>query len=744
MKRLLFYKIIVLLFLVLLTTPSGLTYNYTAAWDGSDVKWDTNSPNMNASQVSFPSGSPFRTALQWMINRFNTNPSNFGFNLVLDDSGVGYPNLSNEIWFSDDHSGILSNAPAITQYYYLPTVLAFRYRLAETDVILWAGEGYTTSTNKTDQISYGGSGRPFQTTSMHEIGHAAGLRHVSNRYNIMGQDYTFMHCNGSQATGYFGTDGTNGLIFLYGKGNSLQDISLTHWKYAGYSSGEYSVHDRTTITDVNSVELHKDMYNGNDEPRYQVTVGQSFYPHFTIENNGASDSVTVNTDFYLSTDDNITTADRWLGGRTSQVFTRGTPYQTYTREIVIPSDVPTGDYFIGAIVDADNRLSEYDENNNASYIAIHVTNPNPPSPTPSFTPTRTPRPRPTFSFYIPTYPILKPTPNLRLSIVVNITPSLLSDLDISNQLFIGQPNNKQLAVKWLIDGDANFSDFLLYLKMDNSNDLQFLGKTGDGKANSFAWVPGDPKIDKAFIEGPQSGHTYQFLLYGLQFDEDSQSDILVGPYEASGPIQYYLEGDIIPTHPVLPTLQPTPTPLEILPTPTIGGIGEFEMPDVTIEGDAFTINSSDFSQEIKFLPETSSFQLQNMPPKFPVYRFGYSSPGMGSGSFISLENGSLLSLAQDGQDSSPVLLIINPKGKIMEFGRIHYPTISVNKIPWRINYVSVIGMAFNGKNKLDIILSANCTGDSGTQYIEASLRSTIIGPLNSSGIINFMLHERKQ
>ena len=738
-------KLILLLLFVCITIPSGLSYQYTTAWDGSEVKWDSNTPNMNASQVSFPSGSPFRTALQWMIQRFNTNPSHFGFNLILDDSGVGYPNLSNEIWFSNDHSGILSNAPAITVYYYLPTVLAFRYRLAETDVILWAGEGYTASTNKTDQISYGGGGRPFQTTSMHEIGHAAGLRHVSNRYNIMGTDFTFMHCNGSQATAYFGTDGTNGLIYLYGKGNSLQDVSLTHWKYAGTSSGEYSVHDRSTITDVNNVELVKHMYNGNDEPRYDVTVGQSFYPHFTIENNGASDSVTMNVGFYLSSDDNITAADRILGGRSNQVFTRGTPYQTFTRDLVLPNDVPTGDYFVGAIVDADNQLAEYDENNNGSYIAIHVTNPNPPTPTPTLTPTRTPRPRPTFSVYIPTYPILRPTPNFRMSIIVNITPSLLSDLDISNQVFIGQPNNKQLVVKWLTDGEIYFEDYLVYLKVDDGKELQYLGRTWSGKANSFAWVPGDSKVDPVFINGPESGHAYQFMLYGLQYDEKSGTDILVGPYEASGPIKYFVEGEM-PTPVIEPTpiiVKPTPTPEELLPTPTPGGLPAFEMPVITVEGDAFTINSNDFTQEITFLPETSSFQFQKMEPKFPRYRFGYSSTGMGSASFISLENGSLLSMAQDGNDSSPVILIINPKGKITEFARIHYPDIFVNKIPWRINYVSINGMAFNGKNKLDVILSANITDESGMQYIEASLRSTITGPLNSSSIMNFMIHDGK-
>lgn len=65
---------------------------------------------------------------------------------------------------------------------------------------------------------------------------------------------------------------------------------------------------------------------------------------------------------YLSTDANITTQDRAMG--TGLAILDGFASDTDRIEIVVPSDTASGDYFIGAIVDPANQVSELDEQNN--------------------------------------------------------------------------------------------------------------------------------------------------------------------------------------------------------------------------------------------------------------------------------------------------------------------------------------------------------------------------------------------
>lgn len=52
--------------------------------------------------------------------------------------------------------------------------------------------------------NYGGSYRPYQTTVMHELGHAMGLEHEDDEYNVMGKDYTHIHAHGGFGTAYLG------------------------------------------------------------------------------------------------------------------------------------------------------------------------------------------------------------------------------------------------------------------------------------------------------------------------------------------------------------------------------------------------------------------------------------------------------------------------------------------------------------------------------------------------------------
>ncbi len=332
--------------------------------NSTSVKWSDPNVPMTAGADSFPPGS-YRDALTNTINKINTNPSNLRYSLSYDEPVPTLGDGTDQIWFEDsnDPDNSLEGYPAVTYFYYSCP----GSRFSEADIIFDRQEPYITSTLTTNLIGYGGSNRPFQTTLTHELGHAFGLDHTNTIYNIMGEDYTYLHTNDSNSYSYLGEDATNGAISLYGfASNRPQDLSVTHWKYKGVS-GEYSTHQRTQIFDNNSNLLTSTTLNG--EPVYSVSANQQIQVEFTYENNGADlQSPTVR--FYISPDIGITTSDLQLAS-INRLLNRDQP-DTLRDLITIPSTLTPGYYYIGSIIDPDNNVAEVDETNNSTYIRVNL------------------------------------------------------------------------------------------------------------------------------------------------------------------------------------------------------------------------------------------------------------------------------------------------------------------------------------------------------------------------------------
>lgn len=70
--------------------------------------------------------------------------------------------------------------------------------------------------------------------------------------------------------------------------------------------------------------------------------------------------------FYLSTDNQITTSDILIGKRTIKSLAAGASDGPVTTQATIPKSVTPGSYFLGAIVDPTNKVSESDETNNTN------------------------------------------------------------------------------------------------------------------------------------------------------------------------------------------------------------------------------------------------------------------------------------------------------------------------------------------------------------------------------------------
>jgi hypothetical protein len=352
----------------------SLTYiqsTEAASWrtcSGNKIKWDSNTVTMRASNVSFPSGSSYRSALQTVISRVNDNPSKFNFNLSTGDTSVGFDNGQNETWFTND-SDALDGAPAVafswTHCYWL---FGWRHGIDEVDVVFNNNVTYTSSSNKSALNTYGGSARPFRTTATHEFGHALGLLHENRYYNIMGQDWDFIHANGNSTRAYLGEDAANGAVILYGTtGGYMEDVSLSHHKYLG-TSGEYSRHQPTRLYNSSGGNLSR--FGNSGEWVYRVNKGQTVRLELTAENNGKSyQSPAVG--YYVSTNNYISTGDRRIGTG-SLGLGRNIPY-TFQRTLTIPSDLNSGQYYwLGAVIDYNGAISESSGVNNATYVRIYV------------------------------------------------------------------------------------------------------------------------------------------------------------------------------------------------------------------------------------------------------------------------------------------------------------------------------------------------------------------------------------
>ena len=337
---------------------------------GEKVKWSSNSVTMRYSNTSFAPGS-WRSSLDAAINHLNENPTPFNYSKSYGDTSVALDNGQSEAWFSNSQS-VLNGAPAIA-YTQIDCIDYWIFgkdvEITEADVIFDAGESYTTSMSSSSLLGYGGSRRPFQTTAIHELGHGVGLGHVNNTYNIMGTDWTHIHANGGTARSYLGEDAANGMVYLYGTtGSNAEDLGLSHWRYLG-TSGEYSTHQKTRVTNSSGGSLSTVTIGG--ETGYRVSKGQTVRVYLTYENNGKSQQSNADVRHYVSTNNYVSTYDTLLNTRTVNLG-RNTVWTTYTT-VTIPGNLTSGrNYWLGAVIDADRSLPEMTESNNATYLPVRI------------------------------------------------------------------------------------------------------------------------------------------------------------------------------------------------------------------------------------------------------------------------------------------------------------------------------------------------------------------------------------
>jgi hypothetical protein len=255
----------------------------------------------------------------------------------------------------------------------------FSGTITEADILINDGVDHNTAYTgnaalpKYEQTAYNGPTTPLVPLMLHELGHALGLAHEANKYNIMGHPSRVIHANGDYVHWHIGADATAGAATNYGWDDSVRDVSVVHWKYAGIDR-DYSTHERTVLYDSHGVERPRFEYNTtHGEPRYKVRPGSVVKTEFTYED-ASSQGEDATLDFYLSpnagdlNDFAINAYDTLICS--TQVSLASGDVLTLLHDVEIPASVEPKKYGLGPVLSigsADDRPL-----NNATYIHIYV------------------------------------------------------------------------------------------------------------------------------------------------------------------------------------------------------------------------------------------------------------------------------------------------------------------------------------------------------------------------------------
>jgi hypothetical protein len=300
------------------------------------------------------------------------------YRILQSDGGYGN-NTRNEMggWASDaDISRIYGFNPAFSWGGALAVTVTFANancgRILQTDIFF--NPAYSFSDNETLTIG-NSSVYNYRVTQAHELGHTWGAQRGTYTETYDYDVPTVMQGIASQ-------------IVENGRGIHSTDAYMIRRNYQ-------SVTPIRSVADV-GVESY---YNSNGQKisttnALTYTAGNSItLNNVQVENTGNAAVSDMRLRFYLSTDRNITTSDYQLGTDAYWYWTSfaAEQYNVGTYNTTIPANIPTGTYYVGAIISANGfGGDDYGFNNAVSFFRQITVNALPPPCTYSLSSTSAP------------------------------------------------------------------------------------------------------------------------------------------------------------------------------------------------------------------------------------------------------------------------------------------------------------------------------------------------------------------
>ncbi len=144
-----------------------------------------------------------------------------------------------------------------------------------------------------------------------------------------------------------------------------------------------------------------------------------------------------------------------------------------------------------------------------------------------------------------------------------VTDDRSSDENLVGGFDQDSPTERILAIRWDVEDDF-YKDFHIYTEINGAKEV-YIARTRSGEVNLYEWRPGAVGIHSDYVEGPQFGNEYRFIVYGLRLD----GTILRVAAESG--VLFLSDGDITPTLTPAETNTPAPTATATVtntPTPT--------------------------------------------------------------------------------------------------------------------------------------------------------------------------------
>jgi len=285
--------------------------------------------------ISFPAGSVFRNDLERAIGRWNSiRGMSFEFDpIVTSPANFGSGNGRNELVFATNArvDGALAVTRSIRHCFF-----GLVGMIAEADIEFNVSSNWETGFHDPTLVE----GNPsFRFTAVHELGHFLGLDHEDNRMAVMMTTASAFWGEGGDVSHHPFPDDATGSRTLYSFSNDEADLAISNFRFVGSNATSLIVGGMQAV------------------PR-----GGTFVTGFAFGNVGNTNIDTFNAVIVLSSNQIISSFDRVIANLTG--FSTPGFYGDFTFTVGMPSNMPLGDFFVGAILDPQNAIAEERESNN--------------------------------------------------------------------------------------------------------------------------------------------------------------------------------------------------------------------------------------------------------------------------------------------------------------------------------------------------------------------------------------------